>query len=81
MTNEEMKPGRFLKMARGRKIFAGMNRCWDKGGVVVIATGLRAAQIKANARECVVLGKSGSLYIRRGKSMDCIDFCAIKAFV
>lgn len=78
MTNEQMKAGRFLKLAKGRKLFARMNACWNAGGFVRIGTALRVTDYKPNARECIVLGASGSLFVKRGKRLDCIDFCSIQ---
>jgi hypothetical protein len=73
-----MKAGRFLKLYKGRKLLARMNQTWDAGGIVTMATYTRAVHIKPNARELIWMGKSGSLYIKRGKSNDCIDYCAFR---
>lgn len=73
MTNEQMKPGRYLKLARGRKLFARMVACWDNGGFVRIGNPLRYSDLKPKHRDCIRLGASGSLYIARGKHWDCID--------
>lgn len=78
MTNEQMKAGRFLKMQRGKRLFARMNVCWDMGGFVRIGTATRYSDYKPNCRALVWMGKSGSLYVKRGKANDCIDFCSIQ---
>lgn len=75
LSNDQMKEGRFLKLYRGRKLYRRMNSCRDAGGFVRIATNLRVTDLQPKHRELVMLGKSGSLYLRRGKSNDCIDFC------
>lgn len=76
MTNQEMKAGRFLKLARGRRIMRAADAVWNAGGVVVIATCTRRTEIKAKSRECIRMGASGSVYMRRGKHWDCVDGCA-----
>lgn len=78
MTNEQMKAGRFLKLAKGRKLFARMNACWDRGGFVRVGTATRYTDYKAKHRELVWMGKSGSLYVKRGKTSDCLDFCSFQ---
>jgi len=78
MTNDQMIAGRFLKLNRGRKIMRAMNACWDAGGFVRIGTALSYSDIKPKARDIITMGKSGSLYMARGKSRACIDFCSIQ---
>ena len=76
--NSEMKAGRFSKLARGRRIMKKMDACWNAGGFVRIGTATRYTDLKAKHRELIEMGKSGSLYMRRGKRADCIDFCSIQ---
>lgn len=78
LSNDQMKAGRFLKLAKGRKLYRRMNECWDRGGFVRIGTATRYSDLKAKHRELVLLGKSGSLYMARGKAHDCIDFCSFQ---
>ena len=78
LSNNEMKKGRFAKLARGRRIIRRMNACCDKGGVVRVSTTLKYTDFKSKHRELIEMGKSGSLYMRRGKRADCIDFCRIQ---
>ena len=79
LTNEQMKAGRYLKLARGRKLFRRMNACWDAGGLVRIGTATRYTDLRPKHREMVRrLGKSGSLYMQRGRAFDCIDFCSFQ---
>ena len=73
-----MKAGRFLKLAKGRKLFARMNAAWDRGGFVRVGTATRFTDYKAKHRELITMGKSGSLYVARGKSKDCLDFCSFQ---
>jgi hypothetical protein len=78
LSNDQMKPGRFAKMARGRKLYARMIACWDVGGFVRIGTVTRYSDYRAKHRDLVKLGASGSLYTARGKHWDCIDFCTFR---
>ena len=78
LNNADMKEGRFLKLARGRKLYRRMNACWDAGGLVRIGTATRYTDFKPQHRELIKLGKSGSLYMTRGKNADCIDFCSFQ---
>jgi len=76
LTNEQMKAGRFAKLAKGRKLMNRINACWNVGGFVRIGTATRYTDLKAKHSDLVFMGKSGSLYMKRGKSTDCLDFCS-----
>lgn len=78
MTNDQMRPGRFLKLQRGKKLFARMNQAWDNGGFVRVGTATRYTDYKAKHREMLRMGESGSLYVARGKRWDCLDFCSFQ---
>lgn len=78
LTNEQMKPGRFLRLHRGRKRLARMVACWGKGGVVYISTHLRTVKVDAKRQNAVTMDARGSLYVLRGRHRDCIDFCNIQ---
>jgi hypothetical protein len=39
--NSQMREGRILKLAKGRKLYRRMNECWDRGGFVRIGTATR----------------------------------------
>lgn len=78
MTNDEMKAGRFAKLAKGRRTLRRMNACWDAGGFVRIGTCTRYTDYKPKQRDMVLIGKSGSLYVKRGKGAECIDFSSIQ---
>ncbi len=75
LTNDQMKAGRILKLAKGRKLYRRMNECWDRGGFVRIGTATRYSDIKPSFRDRVQLGKSGSLYMTLRTRAECIDFC------
>lgn len=78
LTNDQMKAGRFAKMARGRRILRRMVACWNAGGFVRVGTATRYSDYKPKHRDMVVLGASGSLYVKSGKATNCIDFCSIQ---
>ena len=78
LRNEDMKAGRYLKLAKGRKIMKRMNACWDRGGFVRIGTATRYSDIKPPYRERVQMGKSGSLYMTLRTRPECIDFCTFQ---
>ena len=63
------------KTERNTRIMNRMVACWNAGGFVRIGTCTRYTDYKPKHRDLIVMGKSGSLYVRRGKHADCIDFC------
>lgn len=78
LPNDQMKSGRFAKLAKGRRLLRRMNACWDAGGFVRLGTATRYWDLKPKHRDMVMLGKSGSLYMQRGKAHDCIDGCSFQ---
>lgn len=78
MTNEQMKAGRFLKLAKGRKFIARMNAAWDRGGFVRVGTATRYTDFKPKHRDMVKMGKSGSVYVQSGKNWNCADYCSFQ---
>lgn len=78
LTNEQMIPNRFAKLARGRRLMARINACWNAGGFVRIGTATRFTDYKPKHAEMIVMGKYGSLYIKTGKKSVCIDYCSFQ---
>lgn len=78
LSNDQMVAGRFAKLAKGRKLLRKMHATWDAGGLVRIGTATRYTDLKPKHRDMVRLGKSGSLYMQRGKAWDCIDYCSFQ---
>jgi len=78
LTNDQMVPNRYAKLARGRRLMRRMQACWDAGGFVRIGTATRYTDYTVAYSYLIELGKSGSLYVRRGKRADCIDFCSFQ---
>lgn len=77
MSNDEMKPGRFLKLYKGRKMFRWISEQIVSGRRVVVCTYTHATIYKAISQ--FKLGASGSVYSQHGKRWDCIDGCALRA--
>lgn len=75
LRNDQMKAGRFLKLHRGRRLLSRMAACWNAGGTVQVVTCTRVTNLAPKHRDFVEMGRSGSLYMRRGKARDCLDFC------
>ncbi|QWY83640.1 hypothetical protein [Rhizobium phage RHph_X2_26] len=78
LTNEQMIAGRFAKLARGRRLLARMEACWNAGGFVRVGTATRYTDYKAKHREFIKLGKSGSIYWTGSKRPVCLDFCSFQ---
>ena len=78
LTNDQMKPNRFAKLARGRMLYRRMNAAWDAGGFVRVGTATRYTDYRVKHRDMIKLGKSGSLYAQRGRNWDCLDFCSFQ---
>jgi hypothetical protein len=78
LKNSDMIKGRFAKLAKGRKLMARMNACWNAGGFVRIGTYTRYTDYKTKHREMVKMGKSGDIYTQRGKHWDCASFSSFQ---
>ena len=75
LTNAQMKPNRFAKLARGRRILRAMNACWDARGTVWFSTMTSRTPVRPKLRDCIRMDAEGSLYCQHGKRWDCIDYC------
>lgn len=74
LTNEQMKANRYWKMFLARRKYRDIAQHIAAGGRVMVAT---CTQAKVYASiDHFILGKS-SLYVRRGKGKDCIDYSNI----
>jgi hypothetical protein len=76
LTNSEMIPNRFARMATIRRLQRKIEDTFAQNGVVQVATQLRYTNYTAKHRECFKFGRF-SAYVARGKNWDCIDFCKI----
>jgi hypothetical protein len=78
MTNAEMLPNRFLRLANGRKLYSQITSHLAQGGAVQVCTYLKATQLEAKHLNMLKMDSRGSVYLQRGKHWDCIDHCAIR---
>ena len=78
LANDQMKKGRFEKIYRGKKIFYSIINHLNNNGDVLICTYTKATKYQKKHIAMFKLGKSGSVYVQRGKNWDCIDYTGIK---
>ncbi len=77
MTNDQMKPGRFLRWQQARRTASKIAAHLTSGGRVVVGTYTRATVYSRKHAE-IFRATSSGLYVRNGKLWDCIDYCAIR---
>lgn len=77
LTNEQMTANRYGRWARARKTLSMIQDTLRCGGYVVVATMTRAWQYDARSIDSFKATRS-SVYVRRGKQWDCIDYCGIQ---
>lgn len=77
MKNEDMKPSRFLKLFEAKTKLAAILGHLAVDGRVVVATPLKAT-VYTKKHATMFKAHKGSVYVQRGKSWDCIDYCAIR---
>ena len=75
ITNDEMKSGRWLKRYNGKKLFNQIHSTFAAGFRVQVSTYTKATLYNPKHADMFELGKSGSVYVRSGKKMLCIDHC------
>ena len=78
MNNSKMKFNRILKLQTGKRLFSRISDHLKINGVVLICTHTRITKLTKKHIDMIKMGKSGSLYMQRGKNWDCIDFCNFK---
>jgi hypothetical protein len=77
MTNEDMKPGRFLRWQQARRTAAKIASHLESGGRVVVGTYTRAT-VYSRQHATMFRATRSRLYVRSGKRWDCIDYCALR---
>lgn len=77
MTNEAMKPGRFLRLHTAQQKARQIAAHLAAGGRVMVATYTKATFYDQRHAAMFRATRSG-LFVQRGKAWDCIDYCAIK---
>ena len=79
MNNSEMYAGRILKIQSGKRIMKFINDAFDAGKTVYLCTYTNATKFQSKHRAMIKMGKSGSVYVQRGKKWVCADFCKWQA--
>ena len=77
MTNDQMKPGRFLRWQQARRTAAKIAAHLTSGGKVLVCTYTRAT-VYSRRHADMFRATSSRLYVRKGTHWDCIDYCAIR---
>jgi hypothetical protein len=77
LTNDQMKPGRYLRWHQARVLHARIQAHLAKGGCVLVATYLKF-WIHRNPEQFQC--RRDGVYVRRGKQWDCINHCAIRFY-
>jgi hypothetical protein len=77
MTNEQMKPGRFLRWQQARRTAAKIDAHLASGGKVLVGTYTRVT-VYSRKHADMFRATSSGLCVRRGTHWDCIDYCAIR---
>ena len=77
MTNDQMKPGRFVRWQQARRTAAKIAAHFASGGTVLVGTYTRATLYSRKHADRFRATSSG-LYVRNGNRWDCIDYCAIR---
>ena len=77
MTNDQMKPGRFLRWQQARRTAARIAAHLTSGRRVLVGTCTRAT-VYSKRHADMFRATSSGLYVRRGKHWDCIDHCALR---
>ena len=79
LTNSQMIADRFVRFARARKRVAWIRAQLGTGRTVQLATYTKATNYDARHADWFKATKAGA-FVRRGKSWDCIDLCALRSF-
>jgi len=77
MTNEQMKPFRFLRWQMARSKIAFIQSHLLQGQTVYLCTMTRATKLTAKNFDMIKATKSGA-YMQSGKNWVCIDGCGVK---
>lgn len=80
MTNDEMKPGRFLRFHVARAKVRWIEEKLAAGATVQLTTYTHATRFTRKHLGMFKATKTGA-YVQHGKRWDCIDGCKIDAFI
>ena len=79
MTNDEMKPGRYLRWHANRVLVANINSALEAGKMVQLTTYTHAARYTKKHIGMFKATKSGA-YVQQGKRWECINGCKVTAY-
>jgi hypothetical protein len=79
MTNQEMKPNRFLRWHNARVLVGKINSALENGAIVQLTTYTHATRYTKKHIGMFKACKSGA-YVQHGKRWDCIDGCKVTAY-
>jgi hypothetical protein len=77
MTNDQMKPNRFLRWHRARQTARKITIHFARGGKVLVGTYTRATIYNRKHIDLFRATQSGLLF-KCGKNWNCIDYAAIR---
>ena len=80
ITNEQMKPGRYLRWHTARTKVSRIQAHLAAGGIVVVGTPLKAWKFTKPAHAEMFKANRTGAYVQRGKAWDCIDYSAIRFY-
>lgn len=74
LTNEQMIPNRYGRMAKARALFSKIQSTLAADGIVMVSTHTRHTEYRKKHADMFRLS-TFSVYVQSGKRWDCIDFC------
>lgn len=77
MDNHQMKPNRYLRWAKARKMVGDIQAHLSSGGKVLVGTATRHT-IYDNRHVDMFRATRTGAFAQRGKKWECIDFCGIQ---
>lgn len=79
LSNDQMKPDRYLRWHRARRMVARIVETIDAGGMVTLTTYTRQTRYDRRHRDMFRATCNGA-YVQRGKAWDCIDYVAVRHY-
>ena len=67
-----------MKLQTGKRLFSKIVSHLQNNGTVFVCTYTRTTKLSQKHIDMIKLGKSGSVYLKSGKSWNCIDYCGIR---
>lgn len=80
LTNDQMKAGRFLRLAQARKKVSWIVSHLEAGRTVQITSATKAWRYKGADKAGMFKATKSGAYVQQGKRWDCFDGCHLKAY-